>query len=110
MAPLDWNPTFTIPPPKPKYCILSYPAPNILLVTLNRPDSLNCINSEGNIELHKVWTWMDAEPSISVGIITGNGRAFCAGADLKGTWAINTIPLTSDEKLNEKPFRMGYRQ
>lgn len=81
---MSTKPTFTLPEPGPnKYCVLSYPAPGVLLVRLNRPKDLNCINSEGHIELDKIWAWLDAEPTLNVGIITGTGRAFCAGADLK---------------------------
>ncbi|KAF2094310.1 ClpP/crotonase [Rhizodiscina lignyota] len=83
MAPLSWTPSFSTRPPSTKYCLLSYPAPNILLVTLNRPKELNCMNSEGQHELEAVWRWLDEEPTLSVGIITGAGRAFSAGADLK---------------------------
>ncbi|KAI5250692.1 Dak phosphatase [Aureobasidium subglaciale] len=68
---------------KVKYCVLSFPTPEILLVTLNRPKQLNCISAEGNEELDNVWQWLDAEPKLCVGILTGTGRAFCAGADLK---------------------------
>ncbi|KAJ6032113.1 Crotonase core [Penicillium herquei] len=74
---------FTTPPPTPEHALLSFPAPYVLLVTLNRPRGLNCINSQGHVDLHEVWEWMDEEPSVRVGIITGTGRAFCAGADLK---------------------------
>ncbi|KAJ5787549.1 hypothetical protein N7457_002539 [Penicillium paradoxum] len=76
-------PSFTIQPPTPAHAILSYPAPHILLVTLNRPRDLNCINTQGHADLHEVWEWLDEEPSLRVGILTGTGRAFCAGADLK---------------------------
>ncbi|KAJ5087500.1 Crotonase core [Penicillium angulare] len=76
-------PNFTIQPPTPQHAILSYPAPYVLLVTLNRPKELNCINSQGHTDLHNIWEWMDEEPSLRVGILTGTGRAFCAGADLK---------------------------
>jgi enoyl-CoA hydratase/carnithine racemase len=79
-------PDFALPPPTTQYALLSFPAPHVLLVTLNRPRDLNCINSQGNAELHEVWEWMDNEPSLRVGILTGKGRAFCAGADLKGPY------------------------
>lgn len=75
---------FVNPPPAPQHALLSFPAPHVLLVTLNRPRDLNCINSQGHVDLHGVWEWMDDEPSLRVGVITGTGRAFCAGADLKG--------------------------
>lgn len=82
-------PSFARPPPTPQHALLSFPAPHVLLVTLNRPRDLNCINSQGNAELHEVWGWMDDEPSLRVGILTGKGRAFCAGADLKGAYITN---------------------
>jgi enoyl-CoA hydratase/carnithine racemase len=77
-------PPFTIQPPTPADIILTYPAPHVLLVTLNRPRNLNCISTQGHSDLHAVWEWLDEEPSMRVGILTGKGRAFCAGADLKG--------------------------
>jgi 1,4-dihydroxy-2-naphthoyl-CoA synthase len=78
------KPNFELPEPSGQYCVLSYPAPGVLLVRLNRPKDLNCINQDGHAELDKIWSWLDAEPTLNVGIITGIGRAFCAGADLKG--------------------------
>ncbi|PTU19288.1 hypothetical protein P175DRAFT_0440396 [Aspergillus ochraceoroseus IBT 24754] len=74
---------FTTPPPTPEHAKLSFPAPHVLLVTLARPRELNCINSKGHEDLHAVWEWLDEEPLLRVGVITGEGRAFCAGADLK---------------------------
>lgn len=65
-------------------CDLSFPRPAVLLVTLNQPEKLNCIPSFGHRELENIWEWMDSNPKILVGIITGSGRAFCGGADLRG--------------------------
>lgn len=87
---------FVNPPPAPQHALLSFPAPHVLLVTLNRPRDLNCINSQGHVDLHGVWEWMDEEPSLRVGVITGTGRAFCAGADLKGVLSrfwVQLIPI-----------------
>ncbi|KAJ5502441.1 Crotonase core [Penicillium fimorum] len=96
-------PPFTIQPPTPAHATLTYPAPHVLLVTLNRPRNLNCIDSQGHADLHAVWEWLDEEPSMRVGILTGKGRAFCAGADLKewndrtstATTSNSTIPMPS---------------
>lgn len=74
---------FKTPPPTPQYTKLTFPTPHILLATLSRPRDLNCINTTGHQELHAIWEWMDSEPSVRVGVLTGEGRAFCAGADLK---------------------------
>ena len=79
------QPKFERPIPSVKYCVVSFPETNIVLVRLNRPKELNCVNIEGHEELDAIWSWLDAEPGMSCGILTGNGRAFSAGADLKGT-------------------------
>ncbi|MCJ1478216.1 hypothetical protein MMC13_006892 [Lambiella insularis] len=78
-------PQFASPPPPTSFTTLSFPRPHVLLVTLSRHKSLNCINTAGNAELSAVWTWLDNEPSLRIGLVTGDGRAFCAGADLKGS-------------------------
>ncbi|KAF2164356.1 hypothetical protein M409DRAFT_25235 [Zasmidium cellare ATCC 36951] len=83
MAPISFKPKLENPQPPNKYTIISYPAKGVLLVTLNRPKDLNCINGEFGQELERIWNWLDQEPALTVGIITGTGRAFCAGADLK---------------------------
>ena len=89
----DMN-SFRNPPPKTTFTLLSFPTPHVLLVTLNRPEKLNCINNAGHWELHHIWEWLDQEPSLRVGIVTGSGRAFCAGADLK-EWLSSTKSSSS---------------
>ncbi|KAK4692221.1 hypothetical protein P7C71_g4937, partial [Lecanoromycetidae sp. Uapishka_2] len=84
------QPGFQTTPPPCSTAKLSFPNPHTLLVTLSRPQSLNCINSQGHHDLHNIFTWLDNEPSLRIGIITGEGRAFCAGADLKEANQINT--------------------
>ncbi|KAK0118403.1 hypothetical protein ONS95_012692 [Cadophora gregata] len=75
---------FTTPPPPPnEHILISFPKPSILLVTLNRPKDLNCINAPMHQYLHNLFAWFDAEPSLLCSVMTGTGRAFCAGADLK---------------------------
>src|SRR2546421_10647240 len=71
-------------PPTQTYAVPSFPSPGILLVTFNRPKSLNCVSIASSWELHALFAWFDNEPSLLVAVVTGTGRAFCAGADLKG--------------------------
>ena len=52
-------------------------------VTLNRPDALNALNDELNDELWDVWAEFNADDGLDVAILTGTGKAFCSGADLK---------------------------
>ncbi len=52
-------------------------------ITLNRPDALNALDDEINDELWRVWSDFDQDKDVDVAIVTGAGKAFCAGADLK---------------------------
>ena len=56
---------------------------NIATITLNRPDSLNSINRQLRRELGEAIEEFDGDSDAYVAIITGAGRAFCAGRDLK---------------------------
>ena len=60
------------------------PAPHVRLVTLNRPDQLNAINSELCAALHEELRSIAADRSCRAVIVTGAGRGFCAGVDLRG--------------------------
>ena len=55
----------------------------IAILTINRPDALNALNTQVMTELTDAITKIDREPSIAVTILTGEGRAFAAGADIK---------------------------
>ncbi len=56
---------------------------NIVTITLNRPDSLNSINRQLRADLSEAITTFDGDSDARVAIVTGAGRAFCAGRDLK---------------------------
>jgi enoyl-CoA hydratase/carnithine racemase len=57
-------------------------ADGIATVTLNRPDKLNAFTARMRDELIAVLDETDADDAVRVVIVTGAGRAFCAGADL----------------------------
>jgi enoyl-CoA hydratase len=52
-------------------------------ITLNRPEALNALNDELNVALWEVWAELNADHDLDVAVLTGTGRAFCSGADLK---------------------------
>ncbi|KAI0508791.1 enoyl-hydratase [Xylaria bambusicola] len=90
------------PPPVPNV-LVSFPAQHILLVTLNRSKQLNAIPRPQHLALDELWTWYDEEPSLRCAVITGTGRAFCAGQDLKEWNENNKAANTDVPPRNEKP-------
>ena len=56
---------------------------HITIVRLNRPDRLNALHPPGNAELGEVFDDFAADDDMWVAIITGEGRGFCAGNDLR---------------------------
>lgn len=59
----------------------------IATVSLNRPDTLNAVNSDLHQELEQVWTDLGMDQDVRAIILTGEGRAFSAGGDLRATAA-----------------------
>ena len=55
----------------------------VMVITLNRPDAMNAINGDLSHGLWNAIQELDADDTLVAGVITGNGRAFCAGMDLK---------------------------
>lgn len=66
-------------------------------IKLNRPDSLNAFNTELRKDLLEALNRAEADDSVRVVILTGEGRSFCAGADLKD----GIGPSVSEMLLNE---------
>jgi 2-(1,2-epoxy-1,2-dihydrophenyl)acetyl-CoA isomerase len=62
--------------------ILTEEKNNVLVVTLNRPEKLNCFNREMALQLIAVLDKAENNNNVRAIIITGMGKAFCAGQDL----------------------------
>ena len=77
----------------------------IAVLTLNRPEALNAINAELHTELEDIFADMARDDDINVVVLTGAGRAFCAGGDVKGMDA-----RQFDDPLKARvPLRYGKR-
>src|SRR5216684_8286901 len=57
-------------------------AENIATITLNRPEKLNAFTGQMMQEMIDAFDRADADDNVRAIIVTGAGRAFCAGADL----------------------------
>lgn len=79
---------------------------NIATITLNRPEALNSFTNEMMRELIAAFDLTDADDEVRAVIITGAGRAFCAGADLSGGGeTFSDGRLTSKSGDEEAKFR-----
>lgn len=56
---------------------------NVAWITINRPDAMNALARETVIEIDKALEMLEARTDVYALVFTGNGRAFCAGGDLK---------------------------
>ena len=57
-------------------------ARRVLTVTLDRPDVLNAVNAAMHAELARLFNDIAADPETDIVVLTGAGRAFCAGGDM----------------------------
>jgi enoyl-CoA hydratase len=55
----------------------------VLLITINRPDQRNAVNAAVAEGIATGLDELDADPELSLGVLTGAGKGFCAGMDLK---------------------------
>src|ERR1700747_78618 len=72
-------------------------ADRVATITINRPDSLNAVNNEVHHELEQIWIDVRADHDVNAIILTGAGRAFCAGGDVKGM-AAGTLTASTSKK------------
>ena len=63
--------------------VLSERRGRVLLITINRPEQRNAVNAAVAQGIARALDDLDADPDLSVGVITGAGKGFCAGMDLK---------------------------
>lgn len=68
---------------------------NIATITLNRPDVYNAFNDEQSYELQDALKQVEKDPQVRAVVLTGAGKAFCSGQDLKAAME------AGDRKLSE---------
>lgn len=82
----------------------------VMIITLNRPDAMNAVNLELAQQLASSLEDLDNNKEVSVGVLTGAGRGFCAGMDLK-EFVGSGMPMVGDrgfggitERASKKPL------
>jgi 2-(1,2-epoxy-1,2-dihydrophenyl)acetyl-CoA isomerase len=84
----------------------------VLTLTLNRPETLNALNRETTLALRMGLEAAGRDPEVGAIILTGEGRAFCAGADLKDVSAraaAGDHDLGADLRANYTPMIRAIR-
>ena len=84
--------------------VLSERRGRVLLLTLNRPEKLNAWSSEMSHLLTDLIAEANDDDGIGCIIITGAGRGFSAGADLKRDRSINSVPEGRHREVEALPF------
>src|SRR5207253_10292035 len=84
----------------------------VVTLTLNRPDALNALNAETTAVLRAGLEAAGRDAAVGAVILTGSGRAFCAGADLKDVSArseAGDTDLGADLRTNYVPMIRAIR-
>ena len=82
---------------------------HVATITYNRPDSLNAINAEMRRALNEAFARFRDDEEAWVAIVTGAGKAFCAGADVRdGAGATGEFPGSFWEKPTVNSFESGW--
>ena len=76
-----------------------------MIVTFNRPKAMNSMPAAMHCELSKIFRYFDTNDELWVAIVTGTGRAFSAGFDLKSAAGLappedTAIDVTTGSDLN----------
>ncbi len=74
--------------------LLEYPVEHVALIRMNRPEALNALNIETRIELADHFATLGDDEDVRCIVVTGNERAFVAGADLKEMAEKSTAEMT----------------
>ncbi len=77
---------------------------HVLVLTLNRPEALNALNLLVYKEINEVLDEVEADPGIKVLVITGDGKAFVAGADIAEMSGMNPEQAYEFSKTGQNTF------
>src|SRR5438105_14604128 len=78
---------------------------HILQININRPERLNALSHEILLRLSHIFQEAKLDKSIKALLLTGEGKAFCAGADIKQMSALKGPSGVSFARLGQQVFR-----
>jgi len=80
---------------------------HVVTISYNRPEKRNAINGQMRSELNAAWLEFRDDEDAWVAILTGSGKVFCAGADMKEGGSAGTFAGTFWEKPTINSFESG---
>jgi crotonobetainyl-CoA hydratase len=80
----------------------------VAVITLNRPEVMNAINADMSLAAERAIDRLVSDPELRVGVLTGAGKAFCAGADLKEVAAGRPLIDPSQRERGFGGFLKGF--
>jgi 2-(1,2-epoxy-1,2-dihydrophenyl)acetyl-CoA isomerase len=81
----------------------------VATVTLDRPDALNALTVPLKEELRTAIEDLGADPDVRAVVLTGAGRAFCAGQDLRERLQPDALPLADEIRARYNPLIRAVR-
>jgi 2-(1,2-epoxy-1,2-dihydrophenyl)acetyl-CoA isomerase len=82
---------------------------SVCTITLNRPDVYNAINDELSYELQQAFKQAGADENIRVIVLTGAGKGFCSGQDLKAIAGVKIDSFADNVRARYNPIILGMR-
>jgi 2-(1,2-epoxy-1,2-dihydrophenyl)acetyl-CoA isomerase len=95
----------------PSFATIRYEvAGSVATITLDRPDALNALNRTMKDELLRAVRAVDKDPTVRAVIVTGTGRAFCAGQDLREPFGGEHPTLADELRERYAPLILAIRR
>lgn len=88
--------------------LMTTPVEGVGVIQLNRPKALNALNNALMSEVHAALTAFDTDSTIGCIVITGNERAFAAGADIKEMADTTFVEMFTQSKVSDNFNFSGY--
>jgi enoyl-CoA hydratase len=89
-----------------EHVLVDHPQPHVAVVTLNRPDRLNALSIDLALELDQTLHQVGSENDTWVVVLTGAGRAFCSGLDLKDYGILPGIDGLTVGRIAQRSMRV----
>lgn len=77
----------------------------VATITLNRPEVRNALSSTLTPALRSILNQLGSDPDVGALLITGAGKAFCSGGDVKGMTATNEKKLSDEDRIADLKIR-----